>query len=171
MAAQERTAKDGNTARPSPGFAAMLAMIGLSIVGAVALGIATMSVGPDDSLIWVSVLYFVTTTIGLLGLLAGFGILGGVLARRGDPARGWARTAMVLLAGLAVAFVVGGLVGGPGLALGVAANGLGASIGLLWGAPRPMEPSWPPVALLCGSLALILAGAIWTTQAVQSVTA
>ncbi|WP_309129838.1 hypothetical protein [Microbacterium sp.] len=61
-----------------------------------------------------------------------------------------------------------GLVGRPGLALGFAANSLGAAIGLLWAAPKGPGRSWPHVALLCGSIGFGALGAIWLLLEVQA---
>lgn len=100
--------------RLTPGFVTCMAMIFVSILGSIAVGSAVIPATASDPIIWASVFYPITTLAGLIALLAGFGILGWVLARRNDEARGWARAAVVLLIALPIVFVIGGLSGGRG---------------------------------------------------------
>ena len=155
----------------SPAAVSSLSTIGLSIFGAVGLGILTMDVPDGDALLWVPIVYFVATLIGLVAIPSGFAILSRLYAQRDDPARVWTSTALALLVGLPVTLALGGLLGGPGLAAAFAANSLSTSLGLLR-CPRPSSArSWPRFALVWGSAASLAAAAVWTGLAAASATA
>ncbi|MFB6393310.1 hypothetical protein [Polymorphospora lycopeni] len=67
-----------------------------------------------------------------------------------------------------IAFVVAWLLAGPVVALGIAANGLGVSLALLWSVPRSRAGSRAAWALLWVSSALATAVAAWLAIAVQN---
>lgn len=156
------------TTRVAPGSIAGLSMIGFLLIGALTLMAVTGDLPSSDPLALSPLPYFVVTLLGMLGSWAGFTALGALFRRHGHPARSWSRTAMVLVSALPVLFVTGGLLGGPGLALGVAANGLGASVDLLWSAPREHGRRATYVVFLVASIACIVAGALWMTGAVNA---
>ncbi|WP_125106220.1 hypothetical protein [Gulosibacter massiliensis] len=164
------------TARPdaeskllNPSSAASISMILLAVTGPIALGATTIDAPVDHPLLYAPFYYFATTLLGLIGIPIVFWAVAKVAGRRGDPAHGWNPLAFVFLLALPVTVTAGALIAGPGLAVGFAANSLGASIGLLWFTPKSAGAAWPRALLFCASLGAVVAGVLWTVQAGQAV--
>lgn len=93
-----RDASEGAGDRAPVSGIALLTLLALLFLGMVVLGIATGDVPIDNkALAFAPVFYSLTVMGGLVASFFGFTVLEAVLSRRGDPARGRERAALVIL--------------------------------------------------------------------------
>ncbi|UZF48510.1 hypothetical protein [Rhodococcus rhodochrous] len=148
---------------------ALPTLLALLFLGMFSLAVATDAVPSDNKAVaFAPAFYSVTVMGGLVTSILGFEILEAVLRRSDDPTRGWARAGLLILVAVSVMFVIACLLALPAVALGTAANGIGASIALLRSAPRSrfgFRASW---ALLWTSLTLAIGAAAWLAVTVRN---
>ncbi|CKH90588.1 Hypothetical protein ERS451418_03331 [Mycolicibacterium smegmatis] len=160
-----RDASEGAGDRAPVSGIALLTLLALLFLGMVVLGIATGDVPIDNkALAFAPVFYSLTVMGGLVASFFGFTVLEAVLSRRGDPARGRERAALVILGLVSGVFFVTCLLALPVVALGVAANGLGVGIALLWRVRGGARVYW---VLLWVAFALAVIAGAWTAVAIQ----
>ncbi|MEU3273042.1 hypothetical protein ABZ639_19550 [Saccharomonospora sp. NPDC006951] len=136
------------------------ALLTLMLLGMFSLAAATDAVPSDDTAVaFAPAFYSLTVMGGLVASILGFRILEAVLRRRDDPARGWARTGLVILVAVPVVFAIACMLGLPAVALGIAANGIGVGIALLRSEPRTHASSRANRALLWVSLTFAIGAA------------